>query len=155
MKVLLVFAHPERHSLNGALRDVVVAELEAQGHEVRVSDLYADGWKPAVDHADFPALPADARLKVAGASGQAFAAGALTDDVKAEQEKLLWADTLILQFPLWWYSMPAILKGWVDRVYAFGFAYGVGERSDTHWGDRFGEGTLAGKRAMLIVTVGG
>ena len=51
--------------------------------------------------------------------------------------------------------MLAILKGWVDRVYAFGFAYGVGERSDTHWGDRFGEGTLAGKRAMLIVTVGG
>ena len=155
MKVLLVFAHPERHSLNGALRDVAVAELQEQGHEVRVSDLYADGWKAAVDRSDFPAVAPDERLRVAGASGQAFAAGALTEDVKAEQEKLLWADALILQFPLWWYSMPAILKGWVDRVYAFGFAYGVGERSDTHWGDRFGEGTLAGKRAMLIVTVGG
>ncbi len=92
---------------------------------------------------------------MAEASGRAFTAGALTEDVKAEQEKLLWADMLILQFPLWWYHMPAILKGWVDRVYAFGFAYGVGERSDTHWGDRFGEGTLAGKRAMLFVTVGG
>ena len=155
MKVLLVFAHPERNSLNGALRDVAVAELQAQGHEVRVSDLYADGWKAAVDRSDFPDVGHDERLRVAGASGEAFAAGALTEDVKAEQEKLLWADTLILQFPLWWYSMPAILKGWVDRVYAFGFAYGVGERSDTHWGDRFGEGTLAGKRAMLIVTVGG
>ncbi len=54
MKVLLVFAHPERHSLNGALRDVAVAELEAQGHEVRVSDLYAEGWKASVDRADFP-----------------------------------------------------------------------------------------------------
>jgi NAD(P)H dehydrogenase (quinone) len=51
--------------------------------------------------------------------------------------------------------MPAILKGWVDRVYAYGFGYGVGEHSDRHWGDRFGEGTLAGKRAMLIVTTGG
>jgi len=51
--------------------------------------------------------------------------------------------------------MPAILKGWIERVYAFGFAYGVGEHSDTHWGDRFGEGTLAGKRAMLMVTAGG
>jgi NAD(P)H dehydrogenase (quinone) len=57
--------------------------------------------------------------------------------------------------PLWWYTMPAILKGWVDRVYAYGFAYGVGEHSDRHWGDRFGEGTFAGKRAMLIVTAGG
>ena len=155
MKVLLVFAHPEPRSLNGALRDVAIRELEAQGHEVRVSDLYADGWKSEVDRADFPALAPEARLKVAGASAEAFAAGALTEDVRAEQEKLLWADMLILQFPLWWYSMPAILKGWVDRVYAYGFAYGVGEHSDTYWGDRFGEGTLAGKRAMLIVTTGG
>jgi NAD(P)H dehydrogenase (quinone) len=51
--------------------------------------------------------------------------------------------------------MPAILKGWVERVYAYGFAYGVGEHSDSRWGDRYGEGTLAGKRAMLIVTTGG
>jgi NAD(P)H dehydrogenase (quinone) len=155
MKVLLVFAHPEPRSLNGALRDVAIAELAAQGHDVRVSDLYADGWKSEVDRADFPALAPDARLKPAAASGEAFGANALTDDVKAEQEKLLWADALILQFPLWWYSMPAILKGWVDRVYAYGFAYGVGEHSDKHWGDRFGEGTLVGKRAMLIVTTGG
>jgi NAD(P)H dehydrogenase (quinone) len=155
MNVLLVFAHPEPDSLNGALRDVAVSTLLAEGHEVQVSDLYAAGWKSAVDRADFPLLPPDARLQPAMASGAAFAAHALTDDVRAEQEKLLWADVLILQFPLWWYSMPAILKGWVDRVYAYGFAYGVGEHSDTHWGDRFGEGTFAGKRAMLIVTTGG
>jgi NAD(P)H dehydrogenase (quinone) len=155
MKVLLVFAHPEPRSLNGALRDVAINELEAQGHEVRVSDLYANGWKSEVDRTDFPSLAPDARLKPAKASGEAFAADTLTADVKAEQEKLLWADVLILQFPLWWYSMPAILKGWVDRVYAYGFAYGVGEHSDKHWGDRFGEGTLAGKRAMLVVTTGG
>lgn len=49
----------------------------------------------------------------------------------------------------------AILKGWLDRVFAFGFAYGVGEHSDKRWGDRYGEGTLVGKRAMLIVTAGG
>ncbi|CAN7576643.1 NAD(P)H-dependent oxidoreductase [Caulobacter sp. LjRoot300] len=155
MKVLLVFAHPEPRSLNGALRDVAVQELLAQGHEVRVTDLYADGWKSQVDHADFPLLAPDARFKPAAASSEAFAAGGLTTDVRAEQEKLLWADVLILQFPLWWFAMPAILKGWVDRVYAYGFAYGVGEHSDTRWGDRYGEGTLAGKRAMLIVTAGG
>ena len=61
------------------------------------------------------------------ASKKAFDADVLTDDAKTEIEKLLWADTLILQFPLWWFSMPAILKGWVDRVFAYGFAYGVGE----------------------------
>lgn len=155
MKVLLVFAHPEPRSLNGALRDVAVAELEAQGHEVKVSDLYAAGWKSEVDRADFPSWPPEARLAPAAASKQAFTTGTLTEDVAAEIEKLLWADTLILQFPLWWYTMPAILKGWVDRVYAYGFAYGVGEHSDRRWGDRFGEGTLAGKRAMLIVTTGG
>lgn len=155
MKVLLVFAHPEPRSLNGALRDVAVEELTAQGHEVRVSDLYAERWKAEVDRADFSVLAPDTRLRPAAASREAFGANALTDDVKAEIGKLLWADVLILQFPLWWFSMPAILKGWVDRVYACGFAYGVGEHSDKRWGDRYGEGTLAGKRAMLIVTAGG
>lgn len=155
MNVLLVFAHPEPHSLNGALRDVAIQALQAEGHAVRVSDLYAEGWKSEVDRADFPSLAQGMRFKPAKASGDAFADDSLTPDVKAEQAKLLWADVLILQFPLWWFSMPAILKGWVDRVYAYGFAYGVGEHNDQRWGDRYGEGTLAGKRAMLIVTAGG
>ena len=155
MKILLVFAHPEPRSLNGALRDVAIQELRAQGHEVRVSDLYAERWKSEVARADFPLLAPDARLIPVAASKNAFEANALTEDVRAEIEKLLWADVLILQFPLWWFTMPAILKGWVDRVFAYGFAYGVGEHSDQRWGDRYGEGSLAGKRAMLIVTAGG
>lgn len=155
MKVLLVFAHPEPQSLSASLRDVAIEELAAAGHDVRVSDLYAMGWKSQVDRADFPALGSGERLLPVAASKKAYATDTLTDDVKSEIEKLLWADTLILQFPLWWFSMPAILKGWVDRVFAYGFAYGVGEHSDRRWGDRYGEGTLAGKRAMLIVTAGG
>lgn len=155
MNVLIVFAHPERHSLNGALLDVAVTELTAQGHDVQVSDLHAMRWKAAIDRDDFLALPPDGPLTVWKASHDGFAADALTPDVKAEQEKLLWADTVILQFPLWWFTMPAILKGWVDRVYASGFAYGVGEHSDRRWGDRYGEGVMAGKRAMLMVTAGG
>jgi len=155
MKVLLVFAHPEPRSLNGALRDIAVEELRAQGHEVKVTDLHARGWKAHVDREDFPAWPADERLSIVAASKSAYQDGTLTEDVRAEIEKLLWADALILQFPMWWYGMPAILKGWVDRVYAYGFAYGVGEHSDRRWGDRFGEGTLAGRRAMVITTVGG
>ena len=155
MKILVVSAHPDPISLTNALRGVAVNQLEADGHEVRVTDLYAAGWKSVVDRADFPALSATARLRVPAASSEAFNTATLTDDVTAEQAKLLWADTLILVFPLWWFSMPAILNGWIDRVYAYGFAYGVGEHSETRWGDRYGEGTLVGKRAMLVVTAGG
>lgn len=155
MKVLIVFAHPEPQSLSAALCQVAVQELEAQGHEVRVSDLYAMKWKSNIDRDDFPSLSSESPLRVASASKTGFTSHALTEDVRAEQEKLLWADTVILQFPLWWFSMPAILKGWVDRVLSCGFAYGVGEHNEKRWGDRYGEGVLAGKRAMLIVTVGG
>lgn len=72
MKVLLVFAHPEPRSLSAALRDVAVRELEARGHEVRVSDVYPMGWKSEVDRADFLTLSADARLIVTTASRDAF-----------------------------------------------------------------------------------
>ncbi|KAI3327067.1 Flavodoxin-like protein [Xylariaceae sp. AK1471] len=155
MKVFIIFAHPEPQSLNGALLRTTVDELEAQGHEVQVSDLYAMQWKCQVDRADFPHLLPDARLKVAYASAEATASNSLTDDVKREQEKLLWADTVIFQFPMWWLGMPAIMKGWFERVYSLGFAYGVGEYTDTRWGDRYGEGKLFGKRAFLVVTLGG
>ncbi|WP_433562972.1 NAD(P)H-dependent oxidoreductase [Nocardia sp. CA-151230] len=154
MKVFIVHAHPERKSLNGALTDIAVDTLTGAGHEVRVSDLYAMRWKSTIDADDFgPAAstPLDATLD----SGRAFETGTLTDDIRAEQDKLRWADTVILQFPLWWYTMPAILKGWVDRVFTYGFGYGVGEHNETRYGDRFGEGALQGKRAMLSLTVGG
>ncbi|KAI0478068.1 Flavodoxin-like protein [Xylaria cf. heliscus] len=155
MKVFVVFVHPEPQSLNGSLLRITVDELEAQGHEVQVSDLYAMQWKSQVDRADFPHLSQDARLKVAYASAEATALNKLTDDVKREQEKLLWADTVIFQFPMWWMGMPAILKGWFDRVYSLGFGYGLGEYNDSRWGDRYGEGKMLGKRAFLVVTVGG
>ncbi|MGQ4516398.1 NAD(P)H-dependent oxidoreductase [Streptomyces sp. DW26H14] len=154
MKTLIVHAHPEPKSLNGSLKDLAVSTLEAAGHEVRVSDLYAMKWQAAVDAADYGPAASD-RLRVASDSGRAFDTGTLAPEVRAEQEKLLWADTVIFQFPLWWYGMPAILKGWVDRVFTFHFAYGVGEHSDTKYGERFGEGTLAGRRALLSVTTGG
>ena len=154
MNVLIVYAHPEPQSLNGSLKDFSVQRLEAAGHAVQVSDLYAMQWKATLDANDSTAQSGD-RFNPSLDSQQAFAQGLQSRDIELEQEKLLWADTVILQFPLWWFSMPAILKGWVERVYAYGFAYGVGEHSDVRWGDRYGEGTLAGKRAMLIVTTGG
>lgn len=155
MNVLLVFAHPEPRSLNGALKAFTVQRLESAGHNVQVSDLYAMGWKAAVDTSDSLDRNPAARFDASANSRRAFASGRQSPDIAGEQDKLRWADALILQFPLWWFSMPAILKGWVDRVYAYGFAYGVGEHSDRRWGNRYGEGSMTGKRAMLIVTTGG
>jgi NAD(P)H dehydrogenase (quinone) len=155
MNVLIVYAHPEPRSLNGALRDFAVEHLEAAGHAVQVTDLYAMNWKAAFDAHDVTDRAPDARFDPALDSKRAFETGTQRDDIAREQDKLKWADAVILQFPLWWFSMPAIMKGWVERVYAYGFAYGVGEHSDQHWGDRYGEGSLAGKRAMVIVTTGG
>lgn len=154
MKTLIVYAHPEPGSLNGSLKDLAVSTLEAAGHEVRVSDLHAMNWKAAVDAADY-GEHATNPLRTVASSGRAYDAGALTPDVAAEQEKLLWADTVVFQFPMWWYTMPAILKGWVDRVFTFHFAYGVGVHDETRYGERFGEGTLRGRRAILSVTIGG
>lgn len=155
MNILIVYAHPEPRSLNGALKDLAVSHLRARGHEVQVSDLYAMGWKAAADGGDFLGREAEARLFYGRASKGAFAEGSQTPDIAAEQAKLLWAQAVIFQFPLWWFSMPAIMKGWIERVYAFGFAYGVGEHGGERWGDRYGEGRLAGRRAMLSLTMGG
>ncbi|POS68531.1 NAD(P)H dehydrogenase (quinone) [Diaporthe helianthi] len=142
MKVLIVRAHPEPKSLNGSLFRVAIDELQAQGHELQVSDLYAFKWKPQIDRVDFPHLSSEDRLIVVAASAKGYESGALTDDVKAEQAKLVWADAVVLLFPLWWFSMPAILKGWFERVYSAGHAYGIGAK-------RYGEGIFEGKRAML------
>jgi NAD(P)H dehydrogenase (quinone) len=155
MNVLLVYAHPEPRSLNGSLRDFMVDRLVRAGHAVEVSDLYAMGWKAALDADDFPARDATRPFNPSADSKRAFAEGAQTPDVAAEQDKLRRADLAIFQFPLWWFSMPAIMKGWFERVYAYGFAYGVGEHSEKRWGERYGEGALKGKRAMLVVTTGG
>lgn len=155
MKYLIVFAHPEPASLNGFLRDRAVQALREADHEVEVSDLYAMDWKATVDRQDFPSWNQDRPLSVGEASAEAFSTGTQTDDVEDEQRKLLWADFVVFQFPLWWFSMPAILKGWLDRVYARGFAYGVGTHGGAKWGQRYGEGTLEGRRAMLVTTVGG
>lgn len=155
MNVLLVYAHPEPKSLNGSLKDFAVKRLEHAGHTVQVSDLYAMNWKTTLDANDSTHRVSEERFHPSLDSKHAFEHGLQSEDIAREQDKLRWADAVILQFPLWWFSMPAILKGWVERVYAYGFGYGVGEHSDVRWGNRYGEGTLAGKRAMLVVTTGG
>ena len=136
--ILIIHAHPEPQSLSSALKDLAVAHLRADGHEVKVSDLYAMNWKAVADANDFSAPQDTERLKYIRESKRAFKAGTQTNDIRAEQDKLLWADAVLFSFPLWWYGMPAIMKGWFDRVFANGFGYGVGEHGPERWGDRYG-----------------
>jgi NAD(P)H dehydrogenase (quinone) len=110
VQVLWITAHPDPRSLNGALYREGVRFLEDSGHEVRTSDLYAMRWNPVVDAADF-AHDGRTRLIVGSAAENAVRRGTLAPDIVAEHEKLTWADALVVQFPLWWYAMPAILKG--------------------------------------------
>jgi NAD(P)H dehydrogenase (quinone) len=92
--------------------------------------------------------PNSAYFKQQAEEAYAAAHDGFAADIKTEQEKLFWCDALILQFPLWWFGLPAILKGWVDRVFAAGGRiYGGGK-----WYDR---GVFTGKRAMCSVTIGG
>ncbi|MDY7532577.1 NAD(P)H-dependent oxidoreductase [Pseudomonas sp. Bout1] len=147
MKVLIVHAHPEPQSFTAALRDQAVSTLQAQGHEVQASDLYAMNWNPVASASDFTSRENPEYLVYAleqrlGVKSQSIAA-----DIQQELDKLLWADLLILNFPIFWFSAPAMLKGWIDRVLVSGVCYG---------GKRFyDQGGLAGKKALVTVTLGG
>lgn len=152
MRVLWVMAHPEPRSLNGALRDAGINRLTQLGHEVVESDLYAMHWNPVVTGDDFDHDSTD-RLYILQESERAFRNKSLKPDIQREQNKLCWADTVIVQFPLWWFGPPAILKGWFDRLLVQGYAQGVPD-PQTGRALRYGNGGLAGRRAMAITTVG-
>ncbi|QRO00313.1 NAD(P)H-dependent oxidoreductase [Archangium violaceum] len=147
MKVFIVHAHPEPQSFNGALTLHAQEVLRAAGHEVRVSDLHAMKWNPVLDRHNFTTVANPDYFKPQQEEMHAAQHHGFAPDVQAEMEKLQWCDVLVFQAPLWWFSLPAILKGWVDRVFAMGFAYGGGR-----WFDR---GVFRGKRAMLSLTTGG
>lgn len=155
MKALWVFAHPEPRSLNGALHQVGLRWLEEHGHQVLVSDLYAMGWKAVANGSDLQDRDTHQPLRYGAESEQAYRLRTLSPDIRAEQAKLRWADTIIIQYPMWWFSVPAILKGWFDRVLTKGFAYGAADPQYQGRTMRYGKGRFKGKRAMLIVTAGG
>jgi len=147
VNVFIVHAHPEPQSFNGALTHHARQTLEGAGHKVQVSDLYAMKFDPVSDRRNFTSVKNADYLKQQLEERHAFEVDGFVPDLKAEMDKLEWCDCLILQFPLWWFGLPAILKGWVDRVFAMGFAYGGGR-----WYNR---GVFWGKRALLGVTTGG
>ncbi len=141
---LIVLAHPEPRSFNAQWAQASAEASAALGHDVLWSDLYALGFDPAerAQHYDHPAdVPFDP-LKAQGHAAETV----LPADVAAEVDKLRRADRIIFHFPMWWFSPPAMLKGWCDRALTHGALHSTAERFDN--------GMLKGKKALLCVTTG-
>ena len=143
---LIVHAHPEPNSFSNAQMRTARASLQDQGYDVKTIDLHANGWSPVLDRSGFPA--ASTYFKPQAEQMAAVNAGTLAPEVRADLEALLDADLLVLSFPLWWFSLPAMLKGWIDRVFVMGAVFG---------GDHglFDHAALAGRKAVLLITTGG
>lgn len=147
MKVLLVLAHPEPKSFNGAMFQTAHDTLREAGHSVAVSDLYAMRFNPVSGRDNFTTVKDPDFFKQQLEEVHATQSGGFAPDVETEMRKIEACDLMIWQFPLWWFGPPGILKGWVDRVFAMGRTYG---------GDHFYEnGMFRGKRALIAVTTGG
>ncbi len=147
MNVLIVFAHNEPRSFNAAMKDASVEVLTNAGHDVVVSDLYAMGFNPVASAADFGERANPDYLVYALEQRKAYESGTLAADIAGEVEKVKKADLIIFNFPIYWYGMPAIMKGWVDRVFISGLCYG-GKRI-------YDRGGLKGKSALLAFSLGG
>lgn len=111
-KILMVVVHPRPSSLTHAVARAFADAAEARGHEAVWADLHAEGFDPVLRVADEPDWD-DAR-KV------------YTPEVQAEMARIAAAEATVIVFPVWWWSMPAMLKGWIDRVWNNGWAYGGG-----------------------------
>jgi NAD(P)H dehydrogenase (quinone) len=146
MRAHIVLAHPEPKSYNAHLVETGRQALVALGWSVTVSDLYAMGFDPCERASHYVPALEPARFDVQSEQRHASQQKTLPADVAAEIARLAAADLLILQYPMWWHLPPAILKGWMDRVFVYGEVY-----KSTH---RFENGRFVGKRAMLSVTVG-
>lgn len=147
MRVFVVHAHPEPRSFNSAMCRQTVATLTAAGHDVRVSDLYAQGFNPVASDRDFTSRQDPDYLVYALEQRQGVKTGTIAPDIQHELDNLLWCDLLILNFPVFWFSVPAILKGWIDRVFVSGAVYGGKAFYD--------RGRLAGRKALVTASIGG
>jgi NAD(P)H dehydrogenase (quinone) len=130
MNHLIVYSHPNPKSFCHAILETAVKTLQSKGHEVVVRDLYALGFDPVLKGSDFVG----------------FQSGNISSDIKAEQEKISSAEVITYIYPIWWTGLPAMMKGYIDRIFSLGFAYAVGE-----WGP---VGLLTEKKAIIFNTTG-
>jgi NAD(P)H dehydrogenase (quinone) len=147
MNVFIVYAHAEPASFNGAALQTAVSALGDAGHAVEVSDLYAMGFDPVSGRHNFTSTYDEDYFKQQAEETHASAVDGFAPDIEAEIGKIEACDLMIWQFPLWWFGLPGILKGWVDRVFVMGRVYGRDRMYDA--------GVFRGKRALLSLTTGG
>lgn len=126
MKILIVFAHPRSDSLTRQAAEVFAEAARENGHAVEIADLAAERFDPVLHSDDEPQW--DNPNKV------------YSEEVRREMARIERSDATVMIFPVWWWSMPAILKGWVDRVWNNGWAYG--DRTYPH------------KRVLMIAIAG-
>lgn len=131
MRYLIVYAHPNPKSFNHAIREIVEDKLRKDNGQFDVRDLYEIKFNPVLSGSDFVS----------------FKQGQAPPDIKREQEYVKNADTLIFIYPIWWFGMPAILKGYIDRVFSYGFAYAADEKGL--------RGLLTDKKVIVFNTTGG
>ncbi len=112
MRALVVYAHPRPDSFNASIRDLVIERLEAAQSETRILDLYAEGFDPVMGHDEL---------------GSHFDLSKNQEGLEPHVDHLTWCDTLIFVYPTWWYGLPAILKGWLDRAFLPGLAFQMPE----------------------------
>ncbi len=102
MRILVVHCHPASDSFSAALRDVAVETLRAGGHELRLTDLYSQGFDPVMSEAEWRCY-ADPDCN--------------RNPVASHVDDILWAEALLFVYPTWWFGLPAMLKGYLDRVW--------------------------------------
>lgn len=147
MKILIVYWHPEPHSFNGAMFRTACETLTAAGHEVKTSDLHNMCFDPVSSRKNFTTVKDPHYFKPQIEEMHATEVNGFSAEITSEMQKVEWCDLMIWQFPLWWFGLPAVFKGWVERVFAMGRIYGYGHIYET--------GVFRGKRALLSLTTGG
>jgi NAD(P)H dehydrogenase (quinone) len=116
MRSLVIYCHPKPESFTSAIRDVVLAKLNRAGAEIRMRDLYADGFEPTLSAAEFEGYQTCPENCA---------------PVQSHVDDLRWCDTLIFVYPTWWYGPPAVLKGWLDRVLLPDVAFQMPDEKNT------------------------
>lgn len=146
LNVLVVYAHHEPTSFTSAMKNVVYEALNAKGHKVAISDLYGQGFTPVAQKWDFATSSGRHFNYMLEQRHAANLQMSFSPDIVGELDKLKAADFIIFVTPLWWMSVPAILKGWFDRILAMGVAWDGGKFYEN--------GLMRGKQAMMVVAAG-
>jgi NAD(P)H dehydrogenase (quinone) len=147
MNILIVYAHHEPTSFTSAMKNMAIEALSAQGHNIVVSDLYGQGFNAVAQKWDFVTTSGGHFNYMLEQRHAARLDNAFSPDILGEIQKLQAAELILFLTPIWWFSVPAILKGWFDRVLAMGVTWDGGKIYEN--------GLLRGKQAMIVASAGG